>query len=95
MWRIYSNPDPHGATPEYKMSLIDYLVNKWDQPAKRKKLQDKSLYVTCGEACYLVIKNQWTEIQTLKTIQVKRRLMHKCFMLDILKEMDKEQLCWS
>jgi hypothetical protein len=58
------------------MSLIDVLVKQWEQPAKREKLQDKSLNVKCGEACYLFIKDQWVEIQTLNTTQVKRRPIH-------------------
>ena len=28
-----------------------------------EKLQDKSLCVTCGKACYLVTKDHWDEIQ--------------------------------
>ena len=66
-------------TLENKMSLIKFLVNQWKQPAKREKLQDKSLYVTCGEACYLFTKDQWAEIQTLKTTQEEadtRVLLH-------------------
>lgn len=66
-------------TPENKISLIEFLVNQWKQPAKRGKLQGKSLYVTCGEKCYLFTINQWTEIQTLKTTQEEadtRVLLH-------------------
>ena len=34
-----------------------------------REAADKSLYVTYGEACYLLTKDQCAEIQTLKTTQ--------------------------
>jgi hypothetical protein len=44
-----------------------------------EKLQDKSLYVTRGEACFLFTKDHCAEIQTLKTTQEEadtRMLLH-------------------
>jgi len=54
-------------------------LDQWMQPAKMEKLQNKSLYVTCGEACYLITKDHWDEIQSLKTTQEEadtRMLLH-------------------
>ncbi len=44
-----------------------------------KKLQDKSLFVICGETCYLITKDHWQEIQALQTTQEEtdtRMLLH-------------------
>ncbi len=43
------------------------------------KLQDKSLFVICGETCYLITKDHWQEIQALQTAQEEtdsRMLLH-------------------
>ncbi|KAI4811883.1 hypothetical protein KUCAC02_014754 [Chaenocephalus aceratus] len=67
------------SNPESKTSLVEFLVEQWKQPAKRERLQDKSLYVTCGEACYLITKDHWHEIQDLRSIKEEadtRMLLH-------------------
>jgi hypothetical protein len=65
--------------PENKTSHIAFLIKQWRQPAEMEKLQDKSLYVTRGEACFLFTKDHCAEIQTLKTTQEEadtRMLLH-------------------
>ena len=35
-----------------KSSIIRFLVEQWKQPDQRKKLNRKTLYVTCEETCF-------------------------------------------
>ena len=55
--------------PENKTSLVKFLIQQWKESANREKLHEKSLYVTCGEDCYIITKNHWDEIQGLKSTQ--------------------------
>ena len=55
------------SNPVNMTSLINFVVDQRKQPANRSKLQDKSLYVTCGEVYYLLNRDHWNEIEALKT----------------------------
>ena len=55
--------------PENKTSLVKFLIQQWKEPANREKLHEHSLYVTCEEACYIITKDHWDEIQGLKSAQ--------------------------
>ncbi|KAI4797815.1 hypothetical protein KUCAC02_024835 [Chaenocephalus aceratus] len=55
------------VNPENKTSRVELLVEQRKQPAKRERLQDRSLCVTCGEACHLITKDPWHETQDLRS----------------------------
>ena len=60
-------------------ALVEFLIDQWKKPEKRVKLQNKLLYVTCGEACYMMTKDKWIEIEALKSSQEEadtRMLLH-------------------
>ncbi len=65
-------------TPEKKISLIPFLVDQLQEPTNIEKLQDESLFVTCGETSYLLTKDQWQEMQALQTEEEAdtRMLLH-------------------
>ena len=54
---------------ENKISLILFIVDQRQEPTNVAKLQDKSLFVTCGETCHLITKDHAHEIQALQTTQ--------------------------
>jgi len=56
------------SNPTNKTSLINFIVDQWKQPANRGKLQDKFLYVTCGEVCFLLNRGHCNETEALKTM---------------------------
>lgn len=62
-WRKFLN------NPQNKTSLIKFLVEQWKLPTNRSKLQDKVLYVTCEELCYKLTKEDFEEVDALKTSQ--------------------------
>ena len=52
-----------------KASLITYLVEEWKDPKHRQKLQDKTLYLTCGDDCFKLSKEQWEAVMELRSTQ--------------------------
>ena len=72
-------------TSENKVSLIKFLTDQWKQPEKREKLEDKLIFVTCEESCYMVTREHWDIIQALTTNQEEadtRMLLHAAHAAD-------------
>ena len=62
-----------------KASLIKFLVDEWNGPKYREKLENKTLYTTCEEVCFKVGKDQWEEVIELRSCQEEadtRMLLH-------------------
>lgn len=67
------------------MILVQVLVQHWKQLEQREKLQNNSLYVTCGEVWYLIIMDHWGKVANLKSIQVEADIclfLHACHTAD-------------
>lgn len=52
-----------------KTRLIAHLVEEWKESKHREKLQDKTLYLTCGEDCFKLDKEHCEEATELKSSQ--------------------------
>eukprot|EP00745_Piridium_sociabile_P027749 TRINITY_DN44663_c0_g1_i3.p1 TRINITY_DN44663_c0_g1~~TRINITY_DN44663_c0_g1_i3.p1 ORF type:complete len:1606 (-),score=395.32 TRINITY_DN44663_c0_g1_i3:590-5317(-) len=65
--------------PGNKSSLIKFLVEQWKQPDHRKKLNGKTMYVTCEETCFRMTDGACVEVPELLSTQEEadtRLLLH-------------------
>ena len=49
-----------------KISLIKFLVSEWRHLKYQQKIGDKSLFVTCEDACYKLTADSWEEAAELR-----------------------------
>ena len=54
------------SNPESKTALIKFIVDQWKLPENLVKLQEKQLFVTCGETCYCLKKRDVKVVMELK-----------------------------
>lgn len=62
-----------------KTSLIEFLTEEWKLPKYKDKLQDKTLYITCEQRCFMVTGDDWEEVPELESTQEEadtRLLLH-------------------
>ena len=65
-------------------SLIKFLVEEWNAPHHREKLEGKGLYVTCEQLCFKITKEQWEEVLSLS--QVKKKQTHASFSMHFMQQ---------
>jgi len=62
-----------------KTKLIQFIVEQWQEPHRRQKLGEKTMYVTSGETCTKITCDEAVEVVELKTSQEEadtRILLH-------------------
>ena len=67
------------CSPTNKTNLIKFLVDEWKTDARRERLNDKTLYVTCAQACFKLTRENCEEVQELTSSQEEadtRLLLH-------------------
>ena len=72
----FKNFLPNG---DNKTSLIRFVVEHWQKTPGRKRLEDKELYVTCGNRCYKITAERVEEEEELRSEQEEadtRLLLH-------------------
>ena len=57
------------CSADNKSSLIKFLVEQWKQPDHRKKLNGKTMYVTCEETCWHISDDACVDVPELLSTQ--------------------------